>query len=286
MKKIKQLMGIGLVIMALCACTAKKGTVEGNYKEPMEQELETAMQTVNAETLFGDPTKEDWHYTTEFDFSMDFAYKFSGQEMKVSADLAYQLELTDPDSASVKGKGDLGIEFQVKENGKTEKDKASGTLYNDSDYFYFNSQDEKMKISFESLFSSFPIGLAENEETQLDAQALLDYCDQYHLTLGLDTKNGLKMKLSASKKTLTSFLNEMDPTIAQIAFYMDTFVADFYIHINQDGILEAIAATINCSLNQEGMELSLNMTFDADLTNRTVTLPNDLISYPEIDSIF
>lgn len=306
MKKILSLITALLLVFALAmfaACSggsvADTGKIEGNYKEPTSEELNAALESIDASKLFGDMSAEDWKFGVNVSADLSASVKMGTTEMgSASVELSYLFNVA-AGEAGLDMKGAGSVSATVKES-MTEEDgsssmqtmEATAKAYNDSEYVYLNAtakqtgkEDATIKgnLSFDTIMSIVGgyLPMAADEEVEggltsgFDLTEIVAMLDTYGLKLEMDNSNGLKIKLSASKETFDAIV---DTVIGMMGVYdaeesessfiqFTTAVFELYIQIDKDGKFVAVAANFNivASVDASAM-MSANAAADNNMT--------------------
>lgn len=295
------LLSIAFAMFAGCSTALEKGKIEGNYKEPTQEELETALLSLEGSTLFGDTEQADWEFGVKT--GGNFNVKITVDESTLSADAKVSLQEKISKSETgleLLGKGNLSFNMKAPKEFMGEETDVGmeAEMYNDSSFLYLeasaksgkDSQDVKVKVDISTIMGELMFGEAMNvsaagilAETgdQESASATLgfsvkefmEFAAKWNLDIGLDTSDGVKLRLTASQETFTKILNAVLKKImslpASASFDMSDRIAlsnsvfELYLQTDKDG--KFVAAATNLTL-KGSIEIPA-MTEDSEATN-------------------
>lgn len=278
---------------ALSACGEKKedGTIKGNYEEAtMEQVTETLSNVDMGAAMGGDSNAEDFKFGLNVDSSFSAACTV-GENSKVSAGLSagYTFLLTKSTcsgagnveinyDADIKA-GELGEQEAVKESGK-----YSATVYNDATYLYgdFNlgkkedgETDNIIKAKFNygelldylmsNIGNLIPDGGMPGMTPYAESDAsIAGMLAQLNIKAGMDTTDGIKIKLSITKDTFWGLLENASPEmpaeqLAQVkeALLINKFNYDVYFALDKTNKFSAASVVMDVDMSVDTSKISM-----------------------------
>lgn len=320
------ILAFALAMFAGCGESSESGKIPGNYKEPTEEQLNTALSSIDESKLFGDVTAEDWKFGIQANAGFSVNGEIGEEKIKISSDLSYLLAMAASEQGpSLKGSGKVSADASIPGEAGAEETKADIKFYNDSEFFYISAtgiaegQDEiKGKMSFEYILGQIggmlPMVAEESDsETAIapafDIATLIASLEEYGIKVGLDTSNGVKIKLSATKETFDSVIEMIMGMImggvytaaeSEVPSFIEftKSVLEIYIHIDKDGKFVAVEANADIAVSvdlsalgmlaAEGSEetkatFSVKGIVSVKASSKTVTLSGDLDTYPDLE---
>lgn len=258
-------------VFAIGACSDGKdslGVVNGNYVAASDEELNDALDGIDLDNVFGDTSSEG------HGFGLNASAEFYGslfltENMYYTEDVSanYLLSVkTNGETPDLSGKGNFSVNAVTAFSGTQQTLNYSGSVYNDSRYFYLDAVATdaiKVKASLTELYyallSQIPAipDISINEGGfSLDAVlngTFADAADAY-----LDLSEGVKIKYSVKEDAITDVLAQ----IAKIddaanAVTVSTFKLDVYMAFDPDGLFSAFAidADIDISVDLSGVSV-------------------------------
>lgn len=298
---ITLLLSVVFAMFVGCSSALEKGKIEGNYKEPTQEELETALRSLEGEVMFGDPEQADWEFGVKT--GGNFNVKITVNDSSLSADGKMSLEekLTKGETGlDLLGKGNLSFTMKAPEEimGESTDIEMKADLYNDSSFLYLdasaksgeNSQDLKVKTDISAIMSGLTFGetmdlstagiLAETGDQEsasasigFSADEFMEFAAEWNMDIGLDTSDGVKIRLTASQETFTKILKAVLQKIMSVPagtpFDMSDLIAlsestfELYLQADKDGYFTAAAT----NLNLKGSIEIPAMTADSEATS-------------------
>lgn len=267
------LMG-GTLALSACANDNHDAVIKGNYKQPTQAELDSALASINADNLFGNT--ENLKIGLSLSGSLSLTVAQNDTESSEALSLSY---LLNADNSSVAGAGNFAMTETINEKSEVV---ASAALYNDTDYFYMDVSYEGMNIKGKLSYASIAhvienklptdqLPVPELPEGDFTIQAMAEA----GIDVWLDTSDGIKLKLSANDTFFNNAFAEISPD--EISFTDKTL--EIYLYINKDGLFEQMSALIKIGMENPA-DTSERVDIDGSLvlkrTNETVTLPSDL----------
>ena len=297
---------IGTACM-LTACGGDDPVIEGNYTEPTAEQLETALAAIDEEKLFGDPSAEG--YTFGLSADGGFSLTAAAGENSINMDGSFSGDLSLSESAAT-GAGELS--FDMTSSG----DSAPGSVavdaagYLDSANFYIDLSMEqggissavRGKLSLETILdmadsvlggaipelplTGSPVSGLSGETAMPDLGEMLAELKAMGVAIGLDSSDGVKLRLDASAYLSDTAAAEADMTLTRS-------VAEIYFYVNADGLFEQFSAVIDLegTVPDETGDISVAMSGSLIVkqSDASVELPSDLSDaekYPSLDDLF
>lgn len=313
----------------LTACAGSEGVIKGNYKEPTSEEFTNAVGTIDSNKMFGDTTAEDYK------LGLEFATKFNadislGSLMSLNGTTEAGYKFTMDKKGNYLGSGSFSMNAEAKSETATgtsnDKSKVSAKIYNDSAYVYASAtgieenKETKVKLDINKLIESIGVmSYAEisndtiteggNTETEITPEApelSLEMLKELKINVGLDSSDGVKLKLSVTQDTvwtlLTEELGEETVTVVKEAVTFNAFTFDAYLAIDKDGLftqasldfdidVKADLAKISALIPSAQAAAAPALTGEASVKldgyillksfNGTVTLPEGISDYED-----
>lgn len=264
--------------LLLSACTG--AAIPGDYRIPTAQELEDALSAIDADALFGNATAEDRSFGLSFKFTLDTSTEGpSGtQSTAIQADYLFC-----SDAAQTAGKGSFAIR-ETAEVGKTE---LEADLFHDADFLYLdmasNGAEGRAKISLSDLLASDELSSFMPSLTQEDALGTLEALSQAGMAVGMDDRDGLKLRLRANDGFYHTIARYIAAENGALCKFEDS-VLEFYLYINADGLFEQLSAIVDITANLDGMGgtqvVRAEGNFIIRRSEKKVQLPDGLDTYP------
>lgn len=260
MKKILAISASAILAAATFAFSAcgdgDKGTIKGDYKEATAEEVQTALDGVEEEKIFGSLNG------IQLGAKLDFSSSSDETASSASINLDYKLAFGD----EVLGSGSFG--FKANEDG--EQEELTATAYIDGKYAYATlggnfsdenneNQEIKAKINYGTLLEGIAdylpsadgtdaSGNISAEET-LNIAEILALVKEYDLGLAMDDTDGVKLKISVTQETVWTILEEKisAATVAEYknAVTFNTFVFDVYFAIDSANAFGGLGVKID-----------------------------------------
>ncbi len=264
---VSLLLCAAMIIFAGCS-GLEKGKIDGNYKEPTQEELQSTLASLEGKSMIGDPQEEGWEFGFNAGGNFEETIDLNGKQFTLKASVSYSLNLVKGEQAVVpEGKGDLSFEMKSDLDEKSESASVDVTIYNDADYFYIDgtakegdsSSELKIKTALGDIFDILPDAelpdqtFTPDTEYSFDADLLLSLADQFKMKLETDTGDGVKFRLSATDETSGILMTKLFGILGsslQIPGLSDVFAVtdntfELYLHIGSDGRFSAAAGNIN-----------------------------------------
>ena len=279
------ILSVVFTVFAGCSTALEKGKIEGDYKEPTQEELETALRSLEGSTMFGDTEQADWEFGVKLGGNFDANVTMGESELTASGNLSFQEKVSKGEEGlSMLGKGELSLKVKAPAEMTDEAIDldVSADIYNDSSYVYLNAQvksdgkteEVKVKTAFAPLFDGVfgaeaadagALALTDGEGSAsatigISAEELLAFAAEWKVNIGLDTSDGVKLRLSASEETFTKILNAVlqkimgvtagTPFDASDLITLSESTFELYLQADKDGRFAAAAANVSlqCSI--------------------------------------
>lgn len=295
------LLSIAFAMFAGCSSALERGKIEGNYKEPTQEELETALRSLEGGTMFGDTEQADWEFGVKTGGNFNVKITVNDSTLSANAKLSLQEKISKGEAGpELLGKGNLSFNLKAPaEIAKQDTEiELKADLYNDSSFLYLDasaksgkdSQDLKVKTDISTILSEITFGetmdlstagiLAEtgnqgsaSATVGFSMDEFLAFAAEWNMDIGLDTSNGVKIRLTANEETFTKILNTVLQKIMSVPagtpFDMSDMIAlsnsvfELYLQTDKDG--NFVAAATNLTL-KGSIEIPA-MTADSEATN-------------------
>ncbi len=282
---------------ALSACGKKPedGTIAGNYEEATMEQVTETLSNVDMGNAMGDPTAEDFKFGLNVNSSFNAAFTV-GESSKASAGLSagYTVLLT-KNSCSGAGNAEISYDADIKagELGEQEAVKESGkysaTVYNDATYVYgdFNlgKKDDgetdnivKAKFNYGELLGSIMENIG-NILPGSGASGITPYAEgnasiagmlaNLNMQAGMDTTDGIKIKLSITKDTFWGLLENSTPELpedqlTQIkeALLINRFNYDVYFALDKTNKFSAASVVLDIDMSVDTSKMGMPMPTD------------------------
>ena len=104
---VSLLLCAAMIIFAGCS-GLEKGKIDGNYKEPTQEELQSTLASLEGKSMIGDPQEEGWEFGFNAGGNFEETIDLNGKQFTLKASVSYSLNLVKGEQAVVpEGKGDL-----------------------------------------------------------------------------------------------------------------------------------------------------------------------------------
>ena len=295
------LLSIAFAMFAGCSTALEKGKIEGNYKEPTQEELETALRSLEGDTMFGDTEQADWEFGVKTGGNFNVKITVNDSTLSADAKLSLQEKISKGEAGlELLGKGNLSFNMKAPaEIMDQETDvEMKAEMYNDSSFLYLDasaksgkdSQDLKVKADISTIMGELIFGETMNVSTAgilaktgeqgsasatvgFSVEEFMEFAAEWNLDIGLDTSDGVKLRLTANQETFTEILNAVLKKImsvpASTPFDMSDMIAlsnsvfELYLQADKDGKFAAAAT----NLTMKGSIEIPAMTADSEATN-------------------
>ncbi|MGN0812097.1 MAG: hypothetical protein ACI4MQ_01120 [Candidatus Coproplasma sp.] len=307
MKKTnKIIMGITALAVAFSACAftacssePTDGSIKGNYKEATAEEVNSALSTVNQETLFGDTTAENYKFGIELSSSFNASVTGATGTSSIKLSTGYEMLATKGESnLTYKGEGSftMNAENTPAEGEKTTNELALNlwqddamtyaklTMTSSEDKEGEEPQPTKIKFDVSELVSSLipsgdssttvpslpegielPEGTTTPDLSSLDLVSAVNALNEMGATVSMDTTNGIKLKISITEEVVNNLIVTMMGATADQVSDLVSFSKcslDFYLAINKNGMLSAtsIVADVDAAINIPTSQTTVSTT--------------------------
>lgn len=285
------LLSIAFAMFAGCSTALERGRIEGNYKAPTQEELMTALSTMEGDSMFGDPQQADWEFgvKTGVNFNLKITLDDSAftTNIKVTLEEKFSKGETGP---NLLGKGNLSYQMKMPAeltNQATDIE-LKANLYNDSSYLYLDasaksgkdSQEMKVKTDLSAILDGMltgetefsPMSIASETGYQESASAtvgfsadeLLEFATEWNMQFGLDTSDGVKLRLTGTQETYAKILNQIMEDVLGSSLDMSDLISlsdtvfELYLQADKDGNFVAAAANLKLKGSAEIPAMSAN----------------------------
>ena len=281
------------------------GSAAEDYTEPSAKELQSALDSVGAENIFGDTSMQGWNFGFDTEFDFEFVLANAGIEQKTDADGMYKLSVCKSDNEEngaptfeFKGAGDVRIFEKLPDVSgdpvSYSVHKFDGRAYNDSEFVYLNgdasldgvSYIAKEKMSFGDIAGALIPTALTDLENGLNAEQILGACEHYGVKLALNTDDGLKFRFTGSEQTVSVLFKNYVPQGEFFDFKTERVIV--YLGLGKDGIFDGLSADIDFTavstrIGNKGAEIRTKLTASVKAGDGNVELPDDLHTYPEMN---
>lgn len=254
-------------VVALFCCTlfsgcAPSGKIQGNYKEPTAEELQTALSSVNSDEFFQPVQNGIYGFELYADVTYSSRQGDLLTEYRIKAEYSFSAQFEKDTALPVlSGKGNISLKVTLPDetaDGGEVVNELEATLCNDSEFLYADGwmregAEEKKTIKNKYPVSpeSFLQGSDSSDSTtpgmdsavaQIDLAELIGTLQQYNVEIGLDASDGVKLRFRANQDTFGALAGT--DTAEDVTFRKDTMEA--YLHIGSNGSLRGIAMNAEC----------------------------------------
>ena len=280
-----------LLCCALFSGCAPSGKIQGNYKEPTAEELQTALSSVDSDEFF-QPAQNGVY---GFDLYADVTYS-SRQgnlltEYHIKAEYSFSAQFEEENALPVlSGEGNLSLKVTLPDetaDGGKVVNELEATLCNDSEFMYADGWMREGTEEKKTIKNKYPVSaesfLQDSDSTdllppdmdsavaQFDLTELIGTLQQYNIEIGLDTSDGVKLRFRANQDTFAALAGT--DTADGVSFQKDTMEA--YLHIGSNGSLQGIAMNADCVYTigegETAQTISLGGVVSYSTTEKAVT---------------
>ncbi len=295
-----------------CDSEPKDGSIKGNYHVATEDEIVQTLSAVDEEKLFGDTTAENYKFGLDVvtDLGMDMNANATAEQtvsMNLNLTSGYKLLISGTEeNPSLKGAGNLNFNYAMAMStpGMTANQTADLKVdtYQDNAMEYTTvsiksqpigeaaiDKTEKLKIDVDAVMAAIAPSIPSvpttpetpttpsdgtiNQETQEGLAEAVKELAQAGATVSLDTKNGIKLKVSFNEDMIMSSIAEEDPeTSAQIAeaLTFNKCGLDIYLSIDKAGVFNAASVVMDIDLSIDPSKIPTTQA-DVDTTTGSMT---------------
>lgn len=252
MKKLASLLMSGLLVFSLASCQSTPQDPAEAYKAACEK---TATLTA-----------------TDYDATIAAQVEASGMSMNIDMDIGMKLDMKDKQNPK------MALDLSTSLFGQS----VEGSLVCTDGTCYVSSMGEKSKFAYTA---------EDLTSVGLDKGISMDFSLPEGTEITTKQENG---------NTVYCFEVSGEELAASSSFLMDSFTDSMgtdnqigtitcEMSVNSEGYIVRQLLTIPVTTSQSGIEMTMNMTFDMNLTNYgdkvSITAPEDASSYPEGDAV-
>jgi len=275
--------------LTACGNNTETGAIAGNYQEATSEDMTTALSKIESDKMAGDPTAADYKFGVELASELKANIDLGSYgSFNMQFNEGYKC-LTTKDTVTGAGSSSMKLDMTTTENNqpKTTKYDASLNLYNDAEYMYLDvtadnhNEDTTDDVAVNCKFNymdlveyiaslggisgmpDMPAALADEAPTTPAAPTTPDLPSQLPdvdaltmlNTLGVksyvDTKDGVKLKFSATEDTVWNILalsGEVEASaivVLKQAVTFNSFKLDAYFAIDKAGLFSAASVVMD-----------------------------------------
>lgn len=259
------------------------GAIPGNYEEKTPEELQQIINNIDSDKIFGgntDNTTPAAPATVNMGVKVDLSGGFAmGDVLTSTESIKMDYKMSANEETAV-GAGTVAVKANyMSMMSGTKQEQAidfSGNVYNDTQWVYAASGNDKVKINMETLIAA--IGGAGGDdkvspasyykaESGVNIASVLAMAKVLNIAVTVDDSNGLKIKLSASEETIWSALSlaadEIKISVAQITAIksmvtFNSFKFDTYFALDKEGAFAGASVVMD-------IDATLDASFIADM---------------------
>ena len=301
MKKILAF-GCAAIMLAAAAGFAACGSdaqIKGNYKEPTDEELSSALDSIDAERLFGDPdaAERTFGISANADVTLKMTAQSGSIDMTAGAEYAFLLA-----EETMTGAGNVTFSLDAEGVKTLEDTSMEAEICNDGDYMYIDAaltEGEKERTlrgkfpfgTMPDLLSAAPDQLpsapADGAAQTPDIPGLVRELKEAGFEVGLDTADGVKLRIAATEDFFTA-LEGLSATDGTPMEFTKT-VLEIYLYVDSEGLFRQASVFADLAADIKDAEnpgtASLNAEIVLKNADTAPVLPDDLDDpqkYPDL----
>ncbi|MDE6442137.1 MAG: hypothetical protein K2L12_05255 [Clostridia bacterium] len=244
---------LAVSMLGFTACgNSSEGKNKDNYTTPTREEFSAAISSIDTDKAFSDENSTpSFEILSKISTDITMGSEYANAELN----LGYKLAFGEKDFL---GSGTVAVNSESKTGGTEIKQKYAATLFNDAEWAYAEiakipSVPSKYKIELGKLMPP----TVNTLDGDADLTEFFTTCETYKIQLGLNTSDGVKIKLSLTEETLWAILADADiteETIAQVKEIVtfNTFRLDMYLAFDKTGLFSQASIDMNIDIKING----------------------------------